>query len=159
RTHQSVRDSLSLLERQLDAPGFPRDRDAEARALARRREHFAGWINEIVDSLGSDLGLEVRIHGDYHLGQVLRAPDGQLLIIDCEGEPTRPLGERREKASPLRDVAGMLRSFAYAAATLAVEHAARLKPPLRELRSARWERDVRQAFLDGYLASSAGAVN
>jgi trehalose synthase-fused probable maltokinase len=159
RTHQSVRDALSLLEHQLDAPGFPREREAEARALARRREHFAGWVNEIVDSLGSHLGLEVRIHGDYHLGQVLRAPDGQLLIIDFEGEPTRPLDERREKASPLRDVAGMLRSFAYAAATLAVEQEARLKPQLRELRSARWERDVRQAFLDGYLASSAGAVN
>jgi maltose alpha-D-glucosyltransferase/alpha-amylase len=159
RTHQSVRDALSLLERQLDVPGFPREREAEARALARRREHFAGWINEIVDSLGSELGLQVRIHGDFHLGQVLRAPNGELLIIDFEGEPTRPLDERREKASPLRDVAGMLRSFAYAAATLGVEHGARLKPQLRELRSARWERDVRQAFLDGYLASSADAVN
>jgi len=159
RTHQSVRDALSLLERQLDAPGFPQEREAEARALARRREHFAGWINEIVDSLGSELGLQIRIHGDLHLGQVLRASNGELQIIDFEGEPTRPLDERREKASPLRDVAGMLRSFAYAAATLAVEQGARFKPQLRELRSARWERDVRQAFLDGYLASSPGAVN
>jgi maltose alpha-D-glucosyltransferase/alpha-amylase len=159
RAQQSVRDALALLERQLDAPGFPREREAEARALARRREHFAGWINEIVDSLGSDLGLQVRIHGDFHLGQVLRAPDGELLIIDFEGEPTRPLDERRERASPLRDVAGMLRSFAYAAATLAVEQGARLKPQIRELRAARWERDTRQAFLDGYLTSSAGSPN
>jgi maltose alpha-D-glucosyltransferase/alpha-amylase len=154
RVQQSVRESLALLGAQLDTPGFPRDRAAEARVLASRRDHFVGWINEIVDSLGDDLGQRTRIHGDFHLGQVLRAPDGKLLIIDFEGEPTKSLDERREKTSPLRDVAGMLRSFAYAAATLAMRHGARVQPHVRELRAARWERDVRAAFLDGYLASS-----
>jgi len=101
----------------------------------------------------------VRIHGDFHLGQVLRAPNGEFLIIDFEGEPTRPLDERREKASPLRDVAGMLRSVAYAAATLALEDGARLKPSIRELRAARWERDVRSAFLAGYLAPDGATPN
>ena len=159
RAQQSVREALALLERQIDAPGFPREREAEARALARRRDHFAGWINEIVDALGQDLGQCVRIHGDFHLGQVLRAPNGEFLIIDFEGEPTRPLDERREKASPLRDVAGMLRSIAYAAATLALEDGARLKPSIRELRAARWERDVRSAFLAGYLAPDGATPN
>jgi maltose alpha-D-glucosyltransferase/alpha-amylase len=66
-------------------------------------------------------------------------------------EPSRALAERREKNSPLRDVAGMLRSFSYAAATLATSVERQVDPRTREIRSARWERDVRDAFLQGYL--------
>ena len=54
------------------------------------------------------------MHGDYHLGQVLWA-EGDFYILDFEGEPARPVADRREKQSPLKDVAGMLRSFSYAA--------------------------------------------
>lgn len=158
RTQQSTRDSLALLERQIANPAFPRDRVAEAEALVRRRDHYIGWVNEIVDAIGDDLGMRIRVHGDYHLGQVLRAKTGEFMVIDFEGEPARPLDERREKTSPLRDVAGMLRSFAYAAASAAMavdQHTIDMRT--RELRTARWERDVRKAFLDGYLATDDDA--
>ena len=156
RTQQSIRESLALLERQIETPSFPRERVAEAQALARRRDHYVGWIDEIVDDLADAVsdGARIRIHGDYHLGQVLHTASGDFMIIDFEGEPSKSLEERREKTSPLRDVAGMLRSIAYAAATLAASVEKTVDLPTRELRSARWERDVRDAFLTGYLADN-----
>jgi trehalose synthase-fused probable maltokinase len=83
-----------------------------------------------------------RIHGDYHLGQLLRTPDG-FTVIDFEGEPARSLAERRAPASPLRDLAGMLRSLDYAA------HAAVSAASADDGRS-RWLADARAAFLEGY---------
>jgi maltose alpha-D-glucosyltransferase/alpha-amylase len=151
RIKRSAREALSLLERQLATFTFPKARAAEAQALVKRQDHFLAWIDELDERLGDDLGMQIRIHGDFHLGQVLRTRDGDFNIIDFEGEPSRSLEERREKASPLRDVAGMLRSFAYAAATLALSVEKTLDMPTRELRSARWERDVRAAYLSGYL--------
>jgi trehalose synthase-fused probable maltokinase len=82
-------------------------------------------------------GRLIRHHGDYHLGQTLIAPEGWI-ILDFEGEPARSLPERRRKRSPVRDVAGMLRSFAYAASA-------------RDLPEG-WEATARERFLDGYLA-------
>jgi maltose alpha-D-glucosyltransferase/alpha-amylase len=141
-----------LLERQIEAPEFPRQRVAEAQALVGRRDHYIGWINEIADSLGDDLGTRIRVHGDYNLGQVLHTKTDDYMIIDFEGEPSKSLAERREKTSPLRDVAGMLRSLAYAAASLAIAVEKTVDLPTRELRAARWERDVRAAYLAGYFA-------
>ncbi len=94
----------------------------------------------------SPSGQKIRIHGDLHLGQVLRA-EGDWLIIDFEGEPGRSFSLRREKYSPLRDVAGMLRSFDYAEATVQLEGQAageRVAP-------------ARQAFLEGYRIATRGA--
>ncbi len=87
-------------------------------------------------------GRLIRTHGDYHLGQTMLAERGWV-ILDFEGEPARPLPERRRKRTPLRDVAGMLRSFAYAASA-AEQH--RSAPA-----TADWEARAREAFLDGYF--------
>ncbi|HEY4129879.1 MAG TPA: hypothetical protein VGM50_04650 [Gemmatimonadaceae bacterium] len=150
RTQQSIRESLTLLAAQLSKKSLPAERIPEATALISRRDHFLGWIDEIDDSIGDDLGMATRVHGDFHLGQVLRTQSGEFMIIDFEGEPSRSIEDRRAKTSPLRDVAGMLRSFAYAAASLATS-AKNIDPRTRELRIARWERDVRNAYLEGYL--------
>jgi trehalose synthase-fused probable maltokinase len=88
--------------------------------------------------------MAIRTHGDYHLGQTLWA-DGDWVIIDFEGEPARSLTDRRRKRSPLRDVAGMLRSFAYAAT--AAELLRDTPAPIG------WEEQAREQFLAGYLAT------
>ena len=99
---------------------------------------------------GIDAGAAIRVHGDYHLGQVLRT-DAGWYILDFEGEPARPLEQRRRATSPLKDVAGMLRSFHYASAVAATE---RDEAALEDLAAA-WEHRNRQAFLRGYLRAAA----
>ena len=84
----------------------------------------------------------IRTHGDYHLGQTLWSRN-DWIILDFEGEPARTLVERRRKRSPLRDVAGMLRSFAYAATAAELTRDANVPTS--------WEERARGRFLEGYL--------
>ncbi|MGH9176956.1 MAG: maltokinase N-terminal cap-like domain-containing protein [Acidimicrobiales bacterium] len=96
-------------------------------------------------------GVSIRVHGDYHLGQVLRTDTGWY-VLDFEGEPARPLEERRRPSSPLKDVGGMLRSFQYAAAVAMSERDELEQQRLGPLAEA-WERRNRMAFLRGYMGT------
>ena len=130
--------------------------EAAAGVIARRRDLLAR-----VTGLGTPRqvsGQVIRVHGDYHLGQTLRtAPassgmPGDFVLLDFEGEPARSLAERRRKQSPLKDVAGMLRSFSYAA-HLGLDRfagtGAAAFGPLAAWATF-WERSVASAFLSGY---------
>jgi predicted trehalose synthase len=113
-------------------------------AVAHRAEDLRDLVQELA-SMGP-AGLAIRTHGDYHLGQVLWTTDADWVVIDFEGEPARSLPERRRKRSPLRDLAGMTRSFSYAAdASLLLWG---VEAP------AGWVDACREAFIEGYLASA-----
>src|SRR5438093_681757 len=121
----------------------------ETRALAAGE----GALLTYARALGAlaDAGCaKIRIHGDYHLGQTLRTDDG-FVLLDFEGEPARPAAERRAKQSPLTDVAGMLRSFDYAAAT-----AFRSEEELAATGEA-WRRLAAGVFLDAYVEAVSQA--
>ncbi|HKA83813.1 MAG TPA: hypothetical protein VKD21_08120 [Acidimicrobiales bacterium] len=96
----------------------------------------------------SDAGMATRIHGDLHLAQVLLA-DAGWFVLDFEGEPVRPVAERVRASSPLRDVAGMVRSFHYAARTGLAERGRDVDPELVDL-AAQWESRARDEFWRGY---------
>ena len=101
---------------------------------------------------------KIRIHGDLHLGKALLT-QGDFTIIDFEGDPARPLAERRRRHSPLRDVADMLRSFDEARA-VALERAIVERPanrPVLEPAFARWQQEARRGFLEGYVAVVGGS--
>ncbi|MDQ1489404.1 MAG: maltokinase, partial [Actinomycetota bacterium] len=113
---------------------------SEERALAEGARRIITRLREIPDP-----GPAIRVHGDYHLGQVLRT-DAGWFVLDFEGEPARPLEERTRPSSPLKDVAGMLRSLSYAPA-VALSYQ---EDDMTTLGRA-WETRNRECFLAGYL--------
>jgi maltose alpha-D-glucosyltransferase / alpha-amylase len=102
---------------------------------------------------------KIRVHGDYHLGQVLWA-EGDFYILDFEGEPAKPVDARRSKQSPLKDVAGMLRSFSYAAHAGLFAYTTARSDAFEQLQQWAhvWETWTTGAFLRGYFEATADAL-
>jgi maltokinase len=141
-------EALSLLVAQIDEEiertfvDLDED-DPRVADIAKRGEEIRDRLQMLAHQ--STGGRLIRTHGDYHLGQTLLDGD-RWVIIDFEGEPARPNTERRRKRSPLRDVAGMMRSFAYVAAATEKERGKAL--------ADEWEATARRRFLDGYTTGA-----
>ena len=162
-----VEGARAMLEHALDvlaaeAPKESTAIDDETRALAQ-------WLVErraaLVEALERHVphhvdALRIRVHGDFHLGQVLIAQN-DVYLIDFEGEPARPLDERRMKRSPLVDVAGMLRSLSYASAAAqpVSENAPTLTADRKRALFERFREEGQQGFLDGYREAVGHAVH
>ncbi|TSA11251.1 MAG: maltose alpha-D-glucosyltransferase [Betaproteobacteria bacterium] len=152
RVHDDAVATFALLEQRLTQ--FPAPALANARALLEQRQRLLARIDACAMPAGGTL--KTRYHGDYHLGQVL-VNNNDFIIIDFEGEPARPLAERRAKHSSLRDVAGMLRSFDYArwSAVLRDVYTEADRDRLAPL-AAQWAREARDTFLRAYEEHARG---
>jgi len=152
--YQSMRTAadrtLTLLRERIKS--LPDEIRGEGEKILTFRSEIFGRYRFVVDQ--KITALRIRCHGDYHLGQVLFTGK-DFVITDFEGEPTQPLGERRAKRSPLRDVAGMLRSFEYAALSglRTGDFRPEQLPILKPLAHA-WVFWVSVAFLESYLEAS-----
>src|ERR1700724_173257 len=149
-----LRRNFALLQKKLkDVPGPLRGETQEV--LAAEKEIIA-CEKRILDRKSS--AAKIRIHGDYHLGQILYTGK-DFIILDFEGEPARPLSERKLKRSALRDVAGMMRSFQYAAYSALWQPAMRTEDvPFLERWADLWYRQMSSVFLQRYLQTTAGAM-
>ena len=152
--HQHASRALDLLKERV---AYLPDEVVEVAAtvLSRRRrilDHFGAL------KLNGFQTQRIRIHGDYHLGQVLRVKT-DFVILDFEGEPARPLANRRAKQCPLKDVAGMLRSFGYATYSSLINYTARHAEDVARLEpwAQLWERSAATAFLRAYRETAQGA--
>jgi maltokinase len=119
-----------------------------------QRDRVEEILRRLVDV--DDAGSSIRVHGDLHLGQLLLADSGWY-VLDFEGEPARPVPERTQPASPLRDVAGMVRSFHYAAQAALVDRGRDIDVELAEL-ATEWEERATAAFWRGYVSIPAAAA-
>ncbi|MBK4999650.1 maltose alpha-D-glucosyltransferase [Pseudomonas sp. S31] len=137
--------------------GLDSDSQALVDDLQQQREGLAAHVQSLAEQAQG--GLLMRVHGDLHLGQVL-VVQGDAYLIDFEGEPSRPLDERRAMHSPYKDVSGVLRSFDYAAAmVLRSASASDLSDPARQARqrvARQYLHQARHAFVEAYgLATAA----
>jgi len=150
----SLRRAFTLLEKKWsDLPAAFRDEATEV--LAAEQEILARE-KRLLDRRTN--AAKIRIHGDYHLGQLLYTGK-DFVILDFEGEPARALSERKLKRSALRDVAGMMRSFQYAAYSALWQPAMRSEDvPFLERWADLWYRQVSSVFLQSYLSTTAGAI-
>jgi maltose alpha-D-glucosyltransferase/alpha-amylase len=154
RALAEARGALTLLKANLEQ--IPAADRAKANEVLAQQDQLLARLTAAVAS--DTQGRKIRIHGDYHLGQVL-VTRNDFVIVDFEGEPGHSLEERRAKQSPLRDVAGMLRSFSY------VEHSALRSAAHDEVEFTKlaplaraWARQVREAFLSAYDAEARRAA-
>jgi maltose alpha-D-glucosyltransferase/alpha-amylase len=154
RTTALLMTALEIIKQQL--PEEEGEIARQAAGLLARRDGLLAVVDRLAQAgVGTPM---TRIHGDFHLGQVLVA-SGDAYIIDFEGEPARPLSERRAKASPLRDVAGLLRSFDYVAATMMDRNTGGMPqapdPARTELLNC-YRNNARDKFLAAYRAPAGG---
>ena len=133
---------------------FTGETGQEAQRVLDAEQDILRQLHKFLDRKFS--AMKIRIHGDYHLGQVLYTGK-DFIIIDFEGEPARTMSERRIKHSPLRDVAGMIRSFHYAAHAVLLQqlHLRSEDVPLLDEWAEAWYRSVSRVFLHAYLNTVA----
>jgi maltose alpha-D-glucosyltransferase / alpha-amylase len=150
----SLRRAFTLLEKKLcDLPATFRD---EAKEALGAEQEILAREKRLLDRRTN--AAKIRIHGDYHLGQLLYTGK-DFVILDFEGEPARPLSERKLKRSVLRDVAGMMRSFQYAAYSALWQPAMRKEDvPFLERWADLWYRHMGSVFLQSYLKTTGTAI-
>jgi maltose alpha-D-glucosyltransferase/alpha-amylase len=152
--HQDASRVLDMLKERV--PFLPDEVVEIAATVLSRRRRILDYFGALKSA--NFRTQRIRIHGDYHLGQVLRVKT-DFVILDFEGEPARPLEYRRSKQCPLKDVAGMLRSFSYAAYASLNNYSARHSEDLTRLEpwAQLWERSAAAAFLRAYRETAQGA--
>ena len=149
-----LRRTCALLGKKL--PDLPEAFREEAKEVLGAEKEILEREKRILDRKAN--AAKIRIHGDYHLGQVLYTGK-DFVILDFEGEPARALSERKLKRSSLRDVAGMMRSFQYAAYSALWQPAMRTEDvPFLERWADLWYREMSSVFLQSYLKTTADAI-
>ncbi len=150
----TLRRTFNLLEKKL--PDLSRAFRDEAKDVLAAEQEILAREKLLLDRRTK--AAKIRIHGDYHLGQLLYTGK-DFVILDFEGEPARPLSDRKLKRSALRDVAGMMRSFQYAAYSALWQPAMREEDgPFLEYWADLWYRQMSSVFLQSYLKTTTGAI-